>query len=381
MNKFIVELGIYVHKAGQNEKSVTVGVPRFQELLNATHNPRMVNCKIFFKDGNKSINELRNTINSQLVCLNLKDISESINIILDKEQEWWYNTFKILYNNSFESMNHCISIKLNRKLMYKYRIKIEDIAEKIEDEYGDLKCVFSPESIGQLDIFVDMSNIRFTEKQLLFITPENSNEIYLDECVLPILEKMVICGIPGVNTIYYTKTDDDEWYIETEGCNFRKLLGHSLIDVTRLRSNNVWDIYENLGIEGARQFLIDEFLSIMEGINSCHVKLLVDKMTYSGTISSITRYTLRKDESGPMARASFEESVDNYIKSSFNCDVEKTKGVSASIICGKRANIGTGFIDLKVDLKKLSKSILFKEEGVSESEKKVIIKPRVYNLK
>ena len=48
MNKFIVELGIYVHKAGQNEKSVTVGVPRFQELLNATHNPRMVNCKIFF---------------------------------------------------------------------------------------------------------------------------------------------------------------------------------------------------------------------------------------------------------------------------------------------------------------------------------------------
>lgn len=76
-----------------------------------------------------------------------------------------------------------------------------------------------------------------------------------------------------------------------------------------------------------------------------------------------------------------EESVDNYIKSSFNCDVEKTKGVSASIICGKRANIGTGFIDLKIDVKKLPKSILFKEEGVSESEKKTITKPRVYNLK
>ena len=54
-----------------------------------------------------------------------------------------------------------------------------------------MKCVFSPESIGQLDIFVDMSNIRFTEKQLLFITPENSNEIYLDECVKSILEKLI----------------------------------------------------------------------------------------------------------------------------------------------------------------------------------------------
>ena len=26
-------------------------MPRFQELLNATRNPRMVNCKIFFKEG------------------------------------------------------------------------------------------------------------------------------------------------------------------------------------------------------------------------------------------------------------------------------------------------------------------------------------------
>lgn len=384
MNKFIVELGIYVHKAGQNEKSVTVGVPRFQELLNATHNPRMVNCKIFFKDGNKSINELRNTINSQLVCLNLKDISESINIILDKEQEWWYNTFKILYNNSFESMNHCISIKLNRKLMYKYRIKIEDIAEKIEDEYGDLKCVFSPESIGQLDIFVDMSNIRFTEKQLLFITPENSNEIYLDECVKSILEKLIICGIPGIAALYYTKNsnnDNDEWYVETDGSNFRKLLGHDIVDMSRIQSNNVWDIYENLGIEASRQFLIDECMDIMEGINKCHVKLLVDKMTYLGTISSITRYTLRKDESGPLSKVSFEESMDNVVKSSFNCDVENTRGVSASIICGKRANIGTGMMDLKIDIDKLPKSVLFKDQEVIEENVIQIETLRGYTFK
>ena len=48
--------------------------------------------------------------------------------------------------------------------------------------------------------------------------------------------------------------------------------------MTRLQSNNVWDIYENLGIEAAREYLIEEFINIMEGINSCHVKLLVEKM-------------------------------------------------------------------------------------------------------
>ena len=265
----------------------------------------MVNCKLFFNNKNETIQELRETINHNIVCLTLKNIAEDIKICLDKEEEWWYDTFKILYNDNFNNLSHCLSVKLNKKIMFKYRITLEHIAKKIEAEYDDIKCVFSPPSIGQLYIFVDVANIKFTESQLLFITEENSNEIYLDECVLPILEKMIICGIPGINTIYYTKTDDDEWYVETEGCNFRKLLGHSLIDVTRLQSNNVWDIYENLGVEAARQFLIDEFLSIMDGINACHVKLLVDKMTYSGTISSITRYTLRKDESGPMARASY----------------------------------------------------------------------------
>jgi DNA-directed RNA polymerase beta' subunit len=91
----------------------------------------------------------------------------------------------------------------------------------------------------------------------------------------------------------------------------------------------------------------------MEGINMCHIKLLVEKMTFTGTISSISRYTLRKDESGPLSKASFEESVDHMVKSAFAGDVEKTRGVSASIICGKRASIGTGVVELKINSKKL----------------------------
>ena len=347
----------------------------------------MVNCKIFFNEGNESIQELRNTINFNIVSLTLKDIAEDIKIYLDKKDEWWYETFKVLYNDKFQNFNHCISIKLNKKIMFKYRIPIDYIAERIEREYDDLKCVFSPPSISQIDIFVDITNIKFNDKQLLFVTEENTNEIYLDECVQPVLEKMNICGIPGINMIYFAKSNKlkdngkDEWYVETEGCNFRKLLGNDLVDFTRLQYNNVWDIYENLGVEAARQFLIDEFIEIMEGINQCHVKLLVDKMTFTGTISSITRYTLRKDESGPISKSSFEESVENFIKSSFNCEVEKTRGVSASIVCGKRARIGTGFMDMKNDLSKLPKSILFKEEGVSEDGNKSFAKPHSYNLK
>lgn len=345
----------------------------------------MVNCKIFFNEGNNSIQELRNTINHNLVCLTLKDLSNKLEICLDKDEEEWYEYFKVLYNDNFEKHKHCISIKINTKLLYKYRLSIQKIAKIIETNYDDLFCVFSPVDSEQLDIFIDTSNIQFSEEKLLFINPDNMEEIYIEECVLPILEKMVICGIQGIESIYYTKTDNNEWYVETDGSNFKKLLGHRIIDMTRLHSNNVWDIYENLGIEAAREFLISEFLEIMEGINECHVKLLVEKMTYSGTISSISRYTLKKDESGPMSKASFEESVDNYLKSAFAGDVEKTKGVSAAIICGKRATMGTGMMDLRINVKQLpGASKVFKDknnDGTVKESSKPIPKIKPYSGK
>jgi len=127
--------------------------------------------------------------------------------------------------------------------------------------------------------------------------------------------------------------------------------------MTRLHSNNVWDIYQSLGIEAAKKFLVLEFESIMSGINLCHVKLLVEKMTFTGNISSISRYTLRKDECGPLSKASFEESVDHMVKSGFAGEVENCRGVSASIICGNRPKMGTGMIDLKINIKQLKNAI------------------------
>ena len=351
------------HKAGQSEKSVTVGVPRFSELLNATKTPKMVNCKIYFNDGNESVHDLRETIAHKLVHITLKNLIKSIKICMNKEEEVWYSMFKILYNSNFSEHLHCISIKLDNKIMFKYRLTIDEIAKQIESKYSDLCCVFSPPDINQLDIFVDVSNIQFTQKQLLFITPDNAQEIYLDECVQPLLEGMTICGIYGIQNIYYTQ-ENDEWFVETDGSNFKKILGCSIVDMTRTISNNVWDIYEVLGIEAAREFLISEFVSIMDGINLCHVKLLVEKMTFSGTICSISRYTLRKEESGPMSKASFEETLDNYLRAAVSGDIERTRGVSASIICGKRSNIGTGMMDLRIDIKRLPSVInLFKNEG------------------
>jgi DNA-directed RNA polymerase beta' subunit len=65
---------------------------------------------------------------------------------------------------------------------------------------------------------------------------------------------------------------------------------------------------------------------------------------------------MRKDEGGALGKSSFEESLENFLQAAANGDIEPTRGVSASIICGKRARIGTGIMDLKIDINQLPKA-------------------------
>lgn len=351
------------HKSGQSEKTMTHGVPRFQELINATKNPRNVNHKIYLKDGGKNtLEETREKVGSNIIGISFNEIAISIDVKLNKREEKWYETYKILYNDNFMNHKHCISIKLNKQKLYELKLSLEYIADYIHNEYDDLFCVFSPPGESQLDIFVDCSNIELPEERISFINEDNVEEIYLEECVQPILEKINFCGVEGISEIFFTE-EKDEWIIETNGINsrnitskyvnYKNILALDIVDNERTTSNNVWDIYEVLGIEATREFLIEEFMSIMEGINSCHACLLVDRMTFSGNIASITRYTMKKDESGPFGKASFEETMDNFLNAAAKGEIEPTKGVSASIICGKRANIGTGMVNVKIDITKL----------------------------
>lgn len=342
------------HKAGQSEKGMTAGVPRFQELLNATKEQRNVNCKIYFKDNFQNVRSLRNKVGYSITGLILKDVVFDIEVCINKKKERWYDSFFALYNYEidFEIYKDCLSMKINMSKLYKHKLSMKKICEKINEEYEDIVCIFSPNVLGQIDIFVDTRNIELPEDRILFINHDNKNEIYLEECVQPKLEEFLICGIEGINEIYYVQ-EEDEWIVETDGSNYKKLLAHPDIDKTRTKSNDPWEILNILGVEATREFLIEEFMNIMEGINICHAKLLVDRMTFSGTVSSISRYTLRKEDSGPFGKASFEETMDNFLQAATSGDIENTNGVSASIICGKRAPIGTGMVDLKIDINKI----------------------------
>lgn len=378
------------HKAGSSDKQPVVS--KFSELLNATNKPKAPSYWIYFKNGNSSVPELRKTIGHSLVQLTFKRLVKKWEICVDKKPEEWYDAFFLLYGEKEDTFTDCISMEIDMDILFEYKLTMYEIAEVINREYADIFCLFSPDCYGKIDVYFDTRNIDLPEEKLVFVTPENTREIYLEEVAQPILENVSLCGISGIMNMFFVQ-DDKEWLVETENSRektvdsvkfksknktsgkektidsakrFKKVLAHPSVDMARTISNNVWDIYHTFGIEASRQYMIDEFSKIMEGINLCHVMLLVDKMTFLGTISSISRYTMRREESGPLGRASFEETLDNFLRAGVFGQEETTRGVSASIICGKRAPIGTGMCDLTMDVKKMMTVI--KEESEAEED-------------
>ena len=114
--------------------------------------------------------------------------------------------------------------------------------------------------------------------------------------------------------------------------------------------NNMWEIYNTLGIEAVRQFLINEFNEIITsgGINvdKVHLELLADSMTYTGNITSVSRYGIGRNETGPLTKASFEQSLDNMLIAAYKSETEHITSVSSSVILGQCSKIGSGMIDL-----------------------------------
>ena len=341
------------HKAGLAEKTVVSGVPRFAELLNATRSPKGSSCMIYFEKGSENLQSLKEVINHSLVEFSLEKLSESMKMTKGNREKW-YDNFALIYGEMpWDKFKNCVSIRFKRNLLREYDITLEMIAQKITETYNDLFCVFSPLYEGRMDVFVDCDCITIPEDKILFVTKDNKVDVYLEEVVIPNLTELFICGVKNISNIFYASLPNGKWYVETEGSNFSEVLALPHVDFPNVITNDMWEIYSILGIEAARQYLLEELGNIMNGINPCHSKLLVDKMTYNGIITSISRYAQRGENTGPLTKASFEETSDNLMTAAIFGLPEKTDGVSASIICGKLGKFGTGMFDVQVDVMKI----------------------------
>jgi hypothetical protein len=279
---------------------------------------------------------------------------KSYEILFEKKKEPWYEFTKLIEEDRFDEFSNSIVYKIKMDVLYEYSLTLKEIADTINSLYDDVWCVYSPDCFGELHMFCTMSGVELVCDKS-YVTPENMDEIYLDEVVHPTLKTIHICGILGVKNMYFLQNPKTKkWYLELDcpysknsARRFAEILAHPLADTSATKSNNMWDIFQILGIRAVFAFLMEVMHEMMDGIYPGNYKLLVDQMFYTGTIRPISRYSMR--HAGPMRAATFEETLKNFVAACVSGTKEQTSGVSTSIVCGRSARIGTGICQVQMD--------------------------------
>jgi len=129
-----------------------------------------------------------------------------------------------------------------------------------------------------------------------------------------------------------------------------KVLDIEGIDPTRTVTNHIHEIAKTLGIEAARNVIINEAKGVLEeqglDVDIRHVMLVADIMTATGEVRQIGRHGISGEKSSVLARAAFEITVPNLVEASIKGESDPLKGVTENVIVGQSIPIGTGLVDL-----------------------------------
>jgi len=377
------------HFAGVASKSnVTRGVPRIEEILSLSENPKNPSCTIYLKKEEELNNKNVHKYMHHIQHTKLRVLINEIGIYFDpKLNDTLINDDTILLNtfNEFENMiDECnnenskeenkskwiIRMVLNIDEMLDRNITMDDIHFTIKNVYkDDVNCVFSDYNDDNLVFRIRLNKIKKSSKNIKVI--DQQDEIYLLKKFQDnLLDKIIIRGISGIknvsprkivnaliydNDVYVTK---EIWVMDTIGTNLLELLSQEYIDYTRTYTNNIREIHKVLGIEAARQSIYNEITEVIEFdntyINYHHISLLCDRMTCNSKMVSIFRHGINNDNIGPIAKASFEETPEMFLRAAKHGELDELRGVSANVMCGQEGYFGTSAFNVVLDMDKYS---------------------------
>lgn len=366
------------HSAGISAMNVTLGFPRTRELFNATKSPSTPSCTVYFMGNYQKPGDLHHIINK----FPEKIIDEMLIEwkVYDPESykfTYWHEVWFKLYPETpdISEDDWILRLHFDIEKLYNHDTKLDEIAKKLEEEYGDLRCIYSPLNIGIIDVIIDCSSVSL-EEELDYIDEDiidtfTARLFYMNNLVSPKLRGFTCCGISGIKQVFRRRakcdesfngyplkqhikdrlTHNDEWIIDTDGVNLSEILVQPGVDPYRTISNDMWEISKLLGIEAARQYLFLEFLNIAKSggisINDIHFQILVSKMTYTGAIRAIARFGVETSQYGPIARATFEEVMSQLITSAMFSENDNLSGISSNIVLGTKINAGSGSVKLE----------------------------------
>lgn len=387
------------HFAGVASKSnVTRGVPRIEELLSLHHPIKNPSLTIYLKPEDGSDKQRASVVQYMIEYTKLSEIVKSIGICFDPDD---MNTLiqedreMMSQFNEFEKMvDECSGVvvsteddktkKINRskwiirmemdpEVMLEKNITMDDVNFALVNSYSsDIDCVYSDYNSEKLVFRIRMDNVALESRRPKLNPLDQSDQIYiLKNFQEQMLSTIVLRGIKNIKKVILRKVKDnlvekaggfvknDIWILDTIGTNLLDVLGLDYINVNKTISNDVLEVLDVLGMEAARQALYNEISEVLESdasyVNAHHMSLLCDRMTHSHRMISVFRHGINSDDIGPIAKASFEETPEMFLKAARHAELDSVRGISSNIMCGQEGMYGTSSFQLVLDLNEIGK--------------------------
>ena len=381
------------HSAGVASKSnVTRGVPRIEEILRLTKNPKNPSMTIALKQEDQQNKDKAVNFCNMIQHTTLIDLVKSVQICYDPDDnntrihddkaliDQFYEFEKMVAECNHPSANEAsaaeqanrskwiIRIEMNADALLDKNISMDDIHFAITQTYGnEVYCVFSDFNSSNLVFRVRMNTSAFRKSKRGNALDQSDDIFILKNFQDSLLNNIVIRGITGVSNVMprpiknsVVKEDGkfvrkDTWVLDTVGTNMIDLMTVDFIDYFNTFTNDIREIYDVLGIEAARQSILNEFNEVMEFsggyVNYHHLSVLCDRMTVSKKLVPIFRSGIMNDDTGPIAKATFEMHTEAFLDASRHGEFDQMRGVSANVMCGQPGYYGTNAFQVVLDMK------------------------------
>jgi len=302
------------HFAGVAEMNITMGLPRIIEILDGRSNLKTPMMEIYLNPPYSKGKDIRKLALSIKETLLQEVVSEfSINIA-----------------------DSTIELKPDTEKMKEMGITENSIISSIKSSLKGYNIKPSKEAII----------LKSKAKE------ESINKVYVDK---EKIKKIHLGGIKGISQVLPVRRGE-EYIIITSGTNLKEILELDYVDSTRTTTNDTFEIQKILGIEAARQSIINEVFKVIESqgldVDIRHIMLVADTMCNSGEVKGITRYGVVSQKSSVLARASFETPIRHIVSAALIGEEDKLNSVVENVMLNQPVPVGTGLPDLITQVKK-----------------------------
>ncbi len=300
-----------MHHVGIAELNVTLGLPRIIEILDAKQEPRTPAMEVALLDPYNKDKNSAEKIASKIRQVTLEEVADKFAV---------------------DFASFCVNINLSKEALNRHSVTVKDVEAVL--------C----KTLKGVTVKSDGNSIVLKSK---------SEDVMSLRRLKDSVKGAYVAGVKGVTHVLPVKRGS-EFVIQTFGTNLKDTFTIEEVDENRTTSNNIFEVAKALGIEAARQTVINELSKVLDEqglpVDTRHLDLIADALCQTGDLLGVTRFGITRQKSSVLARASFEIPLDHLIDASITGEADRLSSVVENIMINQLIPVGTGLPELIVKM-------------------------------